>query len=141
MKLVGFNFTKINIEKNKNITPEVKISTKIDVPNLKLVKSDFLNLNKEEIVGADFGFIVEYEPDFAKVEIAGNLLLALESNMAKEVLKQWEDKKMPEDFRLALFNTILKKSSLKALQLEEEINLPLHAPLPSLRLPEPEKQD
>jgi len=32
-----------------------------------------------------------------------------------------------------LFNIILKKSTLKALQIEEELNIPLHMQLPSLK--------
>ena len=45
-----------------------------------------------------------------------------------------KDKKMPENFRMTLFNLILRKSSLKALQLEEEMNLPTHIQLPTLKI-------
>ena len=42
-------------------------------------------------------------------------------------------KNLPEEFRLSVFNLILKKSSLKALQLEEELNIPLHIAMPFLK--------
>ena len=48
-------------------------------------------------------------------------------------IRQWNSKKLPEDFRIALFNVILKKSNVKALELEDELNIPLHIPLPSLK--------
>ena len=48
----------------------------------------------------------------------------------------WKDKKMPDDFRNTLFNLILRKASLKALQLEEEMNLPIHMQLPTLKIGE-----
>ena len=135
MRVIGFNFTKINIERLKDTleaSEQLKISTQIDVPELKDIKSDILR-TKEEILAAKFTYGVNYDPSFAKVELEGKILLALDPKMAKDVLKQWKKKKIPEDFRLLLFNVILKKSSLKALDLEEELNLPLHMPMPSFK--------
>jgi len=135
MRIIGFNFTKISIEKLKEsseLKEQLKINTKIDVPELTEVKSHILK-TKEEIVGAKFIYGVNYNPDFAKVELEGRILIAVEPKIAKDIFKQWKKKKMPEDFRLLLFNVILKKSSLKALHLEEELNLPLHMPMPSFK--------
>ena len=134
MRVIGFNFTKINIERLKDTGPvgELKIGTQIDVPELKEIRSDILK-TKEEILTAKFIYRVNYDPGFAKVELEGRILIALDPKIAKEVLKQWKKKKMPEDFRIPLFNVILKKSSLKALDLEEELNLPLHMPMPSFK--------
>jgi len=89
---------------------------------------------KEEVLAVKFNFGLDYEPEMAKIDLEGNLILSLDSKRAKDVLKQWKDKKMPEEFRLPLFNLILRKCSLKALQLEEEMNLPIHFQLPSLKV-------
>jgi len=135
MRIIGFNFTKISIEKLKEsseLKDQLKINTQIDVPELTEVKSHILK-TKEEIVGAKFAYGVNYNPDFAKIELEGRILVAVEPKVAKEIFKKWKKKKMPEDFRLLLFNVILKKSSLKALYLEEELNLPLHMPMPSFK--------
>lgn len=135
MRIIGFNFTKISTEKLKEaseLKEQLKISTQIDVPELTEVKPHILK-TKEELVGAKFTYRVNYDPGFAKVELEGRILIAIEPKIAKEILKQWKKKKMPEDFRLFLFNVILKKSSLKALHLEEELNLPLHMPMPSFK--------
>jgi len=135
MRIIGFNFTKISIEKLKEpseLKEQLKINTQIDVPELTEVKSHILK-TKEEIIGAKFTYGVNYKPDFAKVELEGRILVAVEPKVAKEIFKQWKKKKMPEDFRLLLFNVVLKKSSLKALYLEEELNLPLHMPMPSFK--------
>jgi len=134
MKAIGFNFTKLNVSKTgelKNIE-NINIETKMDVLDLKEVKANLLN-TKEEVIGVDFEYIVDYKPEFAKVNINGKVLLTLEPKMAKEVIKGWKDKNLPEDFRIFLFNIILRKSTLKALQLEEELNLPLHVPMPSFK--------
>jgi len=135
MRIIGFNFTKISIEKLKEpseLKEQLKINTQIDVPELTEVKSHLLK-TKEEIIGAKFTYGVNYDPGFAKIELEGRILVAVEPKVAKEIFKQWKKKKMPEDFRLLLFNVVLKKSSLKALYLEEELNLPLHMPMPSFK--------
>lgn len=134
MRIIGFNFTKISIERLTDTGPEgeLKIGTQIDVPEIKEIKSDILK-TKEEILAAKFTYEVNYDPNFAKVGLEGRILIALNPKIAKDVLKQWKKKKIPEDFRILLFNVILKKSSLKALDLEEELNLPLHIPLPSFK--------
>ena len=134
MRVIGFNFTKISIERLTDAGPEgeLKISTQMDVPEIKELKSDVLK-TKEEILAAKFTYEVDYTPNFAKIKFEGKILLALEPKIAKDVLKQWKKKEMPEDFRILLFNVILKKSSIKALDLEEELNLPLHIPMPSFK--------
>ena len=132
MRLAGFNFIKINVEKFSDKIENLKINTNINISEINPVKSDFFK-TKEELINIKFNYNIIYDPSFAKIEFIGNVLIAIESKMAKDVLKQWEDKKMPEDFRLTLFNIILRKSNLKALQLEDEINLPLHINMPSLK--------
>jgi len=132
MRVIGFNFTKISIEKLKEITEVPKVKTEINIPEIKGVKSTILK-TKEEIIEAKFEYIVNYEPESAKVNIEGRALLSVDPKIAKDILKQWKKKKMPEEFRMLLFNVVMRKSALKALLLEDELNLPLHTPLPSLR--------
>jgi hypothetical protein len=133
MRLVGFSFNKINAEKTSENSKNLKINTGIDISDIREVKSDFFK-TKEDLVGITFEYTITYEPGFAKLNFIGNVLMGLESSKSKEVFKKWKDKEIPEDFRLVLFNIILKKSSLRALQLEEELNLPTHFPLPSIKL-------
>ncbi len=133
MKLFGFNFTKIQIEKFKERVEGLKINTKIDISDIKEAKAGILK-TKEELLTVKFVYGLDYEPEMAKVELEGNLIVSLESKRVKEILKEWKKKKMPEDFRTTLFNVILRKSGLKALQLEEEMNLPIHMQMPTLKL-------
>jgi len=132
MRFIGFNFNKINIEKFNDKIENLKINTKINVSEIKNIKSDFFK-TKEEIIEVKFAYFINYDPDFAKIELTGSVILSIEPKIVKDILKQWKDKKMSEDFRIMLFNIILRKSSLRALQLEDEMNLPLHMQLPSLK--------
>jgi hypothetical protein len=129
MRVIGFNFDKISVERHKEKAENIKITTNIDVFDIKETKSEIIK-TKEELIHAKFSYGIKYEPGFATIDLKGNLLLSLPENEAKEVLKEWKKKAMPEDFKLAIFNIVLRKSSLKALYLEEEMNLPLHMPLP-----------
>ncbi|MBU0958867.1 MAG: hypothetical protein KKB31_02865, partial [Nanoarchaeota archaeon] len=112
----------------------LKINTKIDVSEIKEAKADIFKF-KEEVLSIKFIFELDYSPNIANIELKGNILLSVDSSTHKEVLKQWKNKEMTEDFRLSLFNLILRKSSLKAMSLEEDLNLPFHLPFPSLGKP------
>jgi hypothetical protein len=132
MKLISFNFTKIDVEKLSDNLKDLKINTGIDISDIQPIKSDFLKLD-DELLAVTFSYNISYEEKIAKLDFKGNLLISVESKLTKEVLKQWQEKKIPEEFKLTVFNIILKKASLKAIQFEEEFNLPLHLPLPSIK--------
>lgn len=132
MKFIGFSFNKISIEKFSDKVENLNINTKIDISDIEAVQTDFLD-KKEEIINIKFNYNIDYDPDFAKINLTGNVLLSDQSKIIKNILKEWKDKKMSEDFRISLFNVILRKSNIKALQLEDEMNLPLHLPFPKLQ--------
>ena len=132
---MGFNFTKINVEKLSDDFKDLKINNHVDISEVAKTDSDFFQ-GKEELIRVKFSYKVEYAPSIAKIELGGNILLILEPKQAKEVLKGWKDKQIPEEFKIFLFNFIFRKSNLKAIQLEDEMGLPLHIPLPRLSKPQ-----
>ena len=138
MKLLGFNFTKISVEKISEKTENLKINSNIDISEIKEVRQSMLK-SKETIVSVNFSYELKYNPDYANISLAGNFLISLEPKTAKKVLKEWENKKMPEEFKVPLFNLILKKANIKALELEDELNLPLHMPMPKVGKQEQQK--
>ena len=135
MRAIGFNYKKISIEKlPSNDLEGVKVNANIDISEISSVKPVDILKSKEELVAVQFTYVVSYDPDFAKLVFSGNIILEIEPKLAREILKSWKDKKeMPEDFRVFVFNIILRKSNLKALELEDEMNLPLHIPMPSIQ--------
>jgi len=137
MRLIGFSLNKIHVDKSLKKFENVNINTKIDILSIEEAKSEFFKF-KEEAIVVNFSFIITYEPELANIELAGSLILAVDSKISREVLKSWKEKKLPDDFRIVLFNLILKKSTLKALQLEEELNLPAHIPFPTFKKQEKE---
>lgn len=132
MKLMGFNFKKINIEKFKDKYEKLKINNKIDITSILEITPEGID-KSEKILKVEFFYGLEYSPDIAKIEFNGSIFLSVEEKLVKNILKEWENKKISNEFKLAVFNVILKKSSIKALELEEELNLPLHISMPSLK--------
>ena len=133
MKIIGFNFTKMSAERFKESAENININTELEIPEIKEIKSPFLQ-TKEELLEARFEYKVNYEPEMAKIIIEGKVLRSADKKTKEEVMKQWGKKKsLPEDFRMLLFNVVMKKSALKALGLGDELNLPVHVPLPTLR--------
>ena len=137
MRVIGFNFDKISVEKLKDKTEKLNIKTNIDVSEISRIESDILK-SKEDLIQAKFSYTVTYEPGYANIDLKGKALLSLEEKQAKEVLKEWKKKQMPEEFRVFLFNVIMRKASLRSIHLEDELNLPIHIPLPILN-PKKEK--
>jgi hypothetical protein len=128
IKILGFNFTKVSAEKAPDFSGDIKLSTNI---NISSVEKQKLELVKDEALKISFSFTISYG-ELGKVELSGNMFLLTDSKVLKEALKSWEDKKLPEDLRLSVLNVIMQRSSLRAFQLEEDLGLPLHMPLPRL---------
>ncbi len=132
MNLLGFNFSKISIERLPSQSQDLKVVTNFAVPEIEEVKSDAFKI-KDEILKAKFNYNINYEPEYAKLEFAGEIMISLEPKLFKDVMKEWkENKTINDDVKVFLFNIILKKSNIKAMELEDEMNLPSHIPLPSV---------
>ncbi len=132
MPFIGFNFDKISAER---ISDEVKrdINVKHSL-NIKDLKEEEINLEKkQEVLRFTFEFLLNYEPNIGLIKIEGHLLFLENPKKIKEMVQEWKKtKKISPEIMRNLFNTILTKSNIKALQLSQDINLPPHLPLPRL---------
>lgn len=132
MNLIAFNFKKISIERFESSAKEVKVNNNIKLDKIEQTKADLIK-TRDELLTADFTYVIDYDPDYAKIEFKGTMVVAVDPKIAKETLKEWKSNKIQEDFRVFVFNVILKKSNIKALELEDEMNLLPHLPLPTIR--------
>ena len=134
MQIIGFNFEKISGERKK--IPQGKIEIKSNI-NVKSISPEKIELLKDkDVLKFNFEFTVDYEPNIASLVFEGFILVIIEKEKVKDILKKWKNKKISEEVRLPLFNLILTKCNLKALQIEEEFGLPTHVPLPRLQPPQ-----
>jgi len=136
MKIIGFNLTKILIERIERFEGKIEVSQNIDI---KDIVKDSIPISEETVLKVDFAFQIDYSENFAKLEFVGNLLLIPDKEELKDLLKSWKDKKIPENQRVPLFNFIMAKCNIKALSLEDELNLPLHIPMPRVNAIKDEK--
>ncbi len=138
MRLIGFNFTQIAAERKNTLQPGMNINTNLEFTDVQEEKVDMLK--DKTPLKVSFSQTVIYsspkeakkQEEFAKITFAGSMLIAASSEDAKELLKSWKKKEVPSGIKIPLFNIILTKCSVKALQLQEELNLPLHPQLPRL---------
>jgi hypothetical protein len=129
-RLLGFNFTKINVEKNPKFSGNLKVKSNI---NIKSIEKHKLELAKQDSLRIEFVFDVDYG-NLGKINLNGVMFITSDLKQIKDTLSKWKDTKAtPTQLQVAIMNIILQKTSLKALELEEEIGLPHHIQLPRLQ--------
>ena len=135
-RLLGFNLKKIEVQREDKAPEKVDIVSDIKIEN---AEKHNVELVGEDALKIDFEFKLTYK-DFAKLSMQGFLILMVEDKIFKEALKEWKkNKKLPKDLNMGIINLILQKCSLRALQLEEEMGLPLHIQMPRVKIQDAEQ--
>lgn len=128
MPIVGFNFTKLSVEKKNNLASDKKIKSDMKIKELKKEKLPIGE--SEDVLKFNFDFIIEYE-DAGQVFMNGNVLFMEDPKKIDSLLKAWNDgKSLPKELMEQILNTVLFKCNIKALMLSQEVNLPPHFRLP-----------
>ncbi|MDP1695621.1 MAG: hypothetical protein Q8L29_01755 [archaeon] len=134
MQIIGFSFSKISGYKSKK--------AKLNQTNINI---DFLDIQEEEsqvlkipTVRVSFMFTVSYEGEDKNLKAGeilyeGDIVISATESEIKDISKAWKKKELPTGFRVPIFNFILQRCSIKALNMEEDLQLPTHIPLPTLR--------
>ncbi|MCS7134254.1 MAG: hypothetical protein NZ889_00120 [Candidatus Pacearchaeota archaeon] len=130
MPIIGFSFDKILVEKLNTAKGNIKINVRIDI---KEITKEELKFGEKETIKISFVFSVEYEPKIASLSLEGNVFFTEESKKIKKILDGWKNKKLEEEIRASIFNFIITKCNVKALQLEEELGIPFHLPMPRVK--------
>ena len=141
MPIVGFNFERVSGEKKNIISKEVKIRNNASITGI-LEERLPIEGSKGEVLKFNFEYTTSYEPEIGEIELKGHVLYLDDTKKIKEILKSWKkDKKIPQELMQQLLNTIIRRSSIKALTLSEELNLPPQIPLPKLKPIKPENNE
>ena len=137
MKVIGFNIEEISGKKNQELK-RYSINTDVTFNNVEKSKLDVLK--DGETIKISFKFLVNYKDADSKSEeikneisILGSLLLMVDKELSKEFIKLWKNKELPKDKIVTLYNFVLRKCSVRALQLEEDLNLQPHIPFPQVK--------
>jgi len=138
MQIVGFNLTKMLIERMENITGKFKVTSKIDVKDLKEEKVS--PVEGKSIIRMEFEYNIDYDPKLAEIRFRGFLLLMGNPKEIKDITADWKKKgNILTELKVRVYNTIFHKCNLKALELEDDFGLPPHIQLPHIKSEEEKK--
>lgn len=118
-------FEKIEVERKREIKPEIKLNISLEFTDLVEEKE----IENNKIVSFVFNFKIDYDKE-AKILLEGRTIYADEKEKIEKLIKNW---KKDKEFMKKIYNYTLTKCNLKALFLEEQLNLPLHIPFPKLK--------
>ncbi len=134
MAIVGFEFTKINVQKKETATGKINIANNVGIVDIQ--KSD-MQLGKSKQHGLKFLFEYKslYEPNFARIELGGVVLYLGEEKKTKEILEGWQkEKKIKKDIAEKIINSILTKCNIQSILLSNTVNLPPPVPMPKVNV-------
>ncbi len=137
MPVLGFNITKIEMEKVALAVPggqiEVRLSPKVKEMRLGEMRTPTGKINGIEIL---FRYEIEYNPKIANGVIEGAILyLPPQKEKIDEILNLWEDDKKMDPVTFAeVVNFITKEVSPILMMLSKEMRLPYHIPIPRVEV-------
>ncbi|HLC31840.1 MAG TPA: hypothetical protein VJK51_04165 [Candidatus Nanoarchaeia archaeon] len=148
MQLIGFNYTKIEGIRNKDIDKIPSINT--DVQFIKIEKENVGITMEQETMKVSFSYIITYAETIEEAQkkenlqgsitFNGNMILAMTKDEAAKIMKDWKKEQINVEVKAALINILIRKCTAKAIQLEEDLHLPFHVPLPLVQ-PQSQKKE
>jgi hypothetical protein len=127
IKLLDSKFIEIEAVRDPNFSGKLELNTNIQIISIEKPE------NSKDILKINYIFEVNYKK-LGKIKLNGILFISLDQKLIKTILKNKEDKNYNTQEYITITNLIIKKASIKAFELEEELNLPIHIKLPSISI-------
>ena len=135
MTVIGFSFTKMNVEKFTPVKGKISINNNVGVTSVEETKLD-INTDKKPLKLV-FEFTSTYDPGVAKILLTGEVIYLAPKDKAEEALKNWKkNKKLDKDIMANVLNNVLAKCNVEALILSKDMNLPPPMPMPKVGIKE-----
>lgn len=129
MGIVGFNFSKMKVEREKFLKGKININNNVAVVDVR--KSEVSITDSQKAIEFAFEFKAVYEPNLAKIELEGDVLYVTDDKAAKSIMDQWKkEKKVAPEVMTEVLNHVLAKCNVEAILLSKEANLPPTIPMP-----------
>lgn len=133
MPMIGFNFEKVVAEKVSPIKGGIQVKNDVSIKNVELQEL-IIGKKKEDVLKFTFEFSSTYNPNIGLIFIKGHILFTEEPNEVKKIIADWKKKKIiPKDLMTFLLNAVLMRCNIKAFVLAQEVNLPPHLRLPTIK--------
>ena len=138
MPIVGFSFTKIEVEKKPLVSQQVNIKNDLQLGNVELAKKN--DYTTTDIVRFNFTFEVIYG-EIGNINLTGYLVYSDDPEKLKRLVEIWEkEKRIPAILVQQVLNAMLVKCNIKALELAQDVGLPPHFELPKLKINVPKQE-
>ncbi|NJE60222.1 hypothetical protein [Thermococcus sp. 21S7] len=137
MPVMGFNITRIGMEKVAQAVPvgqiEVRLTPQVTEVRLGELRTPTGKMNGVEVL---FKYTISYNPKIAEGFVEGAVLyLPPQKEKIDEILGIWEDEKKVDSLMFAeVVNFITKEVSPILMLLAKEMRLPYHVPLPRVEV-------
>ncbi len=126
MRVISCIFDTISVEKKKELGKDATVNTDMKILDIKPASFEMFNNNS---LSVNFQFKINYKPNYANIFFEGKLIILMDENEDKfmeSILDNWKKKIVIDDFQIPLLQIIFSKCCIKALLLEEFVNLPTH---------------
>lgn len=132
MTIVKINLHKILAERNLNSKGgQIKIDNNV---SLKNVEDMSFSMEGKKGLKFSFAFTCNYEPDFGKIIVEGQVLYMGEAKKVEQIKTDWnKDKRIAMDVMEEIINASLHKGNIQAIKISEDVSLPSPLPLPKVR--------
>lgn len=132
MPIVGLNFDKIGAKKDNKITGKVQIKNNVDIRSIEQEKLSVSS--SDDILRINFEFKSTYEPGVGAIQLNGHVLYMDDPKKIDEIAKEWKkSKSLQKDISPLIINAVLARCNIKALVLSQDVSLPPHVRLPTLK--------
>lgn len=132
MTIVGFNFTRMLVEKQGNVGGKININNNISLSNIKEME---VNLGQEGNRGLliKFDYLCSYEPKMGKINLQGDVITLESLETIKKCVEIWsKSKAMDKKVMEKVMPYILNKCNVQAIILSRDAALPSPVPLPKI---------
>ncbi len=132
MPIVGFNFTKISIEKKPFGVKQVQVKNDLKLGKVELSKR--YDVTHADVARFNFVYEVRYG-EMGSIDLEGYVLYSDKADALKKLVDQWEkEKEIPLILLNQVLNASLLKCNIKALELAQDVGLPPHFELPKINM-------
>ncbi len=131
MTIVKINLYKVAAERNLDSKGgTIKINNNV---SLKNVEDLGFGIEGKKGLRFTFAFNCNYEPDFGKIDVEGQVLYVDDDKKVEEIKQQWgKDKRLPLDVMQEIINASLHKGNIQAIKVCEDVLLPSPLPMPKV---------
>lgn len=141
MTVIGFNYTKLNVERRSAKPGKVTVANNISLSKVEEQKLA-VGAGSSKTLSISFLYELKYTPEIAYIVIEGTMLLLLDEKVIAENLKQWKEKKSLETKTFEqVMGTIFSRCQVQSIVMARDLNLPSPVPLPKIKMNVPAKPE